>query len=196
MENVLKVSEPVVVVIKAKGCGHCTRLEGLWPEVEKALRQVYPRLRFYFVNMSRMDAPLASEHPRGLMKYMRGFPTILLVPGRLWDVAMNNLHAITPVELRTGVQIMNGEIGDQVRMDQTTYKYDTTQPSRFGDWLLAAMNEETFRRAQYDTGVKVTTQPLSSTPTTSIMSNRNSTQTPIIKEGENICQLRFVSRQR
>ena len=152
--------EPTLVFYKSMSCHHCDKLSKIWEtppkpgedSVVSALKKVYPNLRFATVtakdNTGKFDENLA---PKDLIRYGRWFPSILLVPGRLWDAAMAKLGPKNDVKLIDGVQVMNGYI-DATGELKNQNKYDVRIPSRFGDWLAEALKNEDFKKVQNGTG--------------------------------------------
>jgi hypothetical protein len=162
------VHEPIVVLYKSNGCRHCDALTRIWDSppgrgedsVVMALKKVYPKIRLFVVtaadNNGRFDENIA---PKGLLKYMKWFPMILLVPGNLWDTAMSKLGPTNDVQLIDGVQIFNA-VWKSGALEYTNL-YDGRTPSEFGKWLTVALENPDFKRVQSGT---VEVAPPSSTP--------------------------------
>ena len=144
--------EPIVILYKSNGCRHCTALSDIWDtppnrgedSVVMAMKKVYPKLRVFVVtatdNSGKFDENIA---PKGLTKYNKWFPMILLIPGNLWDTAMSKLGPKNDVLLTDGVQILNATL----KNDNLDYvqKYDIRKPEQFGKWLTEALDNESFK---------------------------------------------------
>lgn len=164
-------SEPIVVLYKSNGCRHCISLSKIWDtptkdeeSVVSVLKKVYPKLRFHTFtardNTGKFDENLA---PKDLFRYGKWFPMILLIPGRLWDSAMEKLGPKNDVQLVEGVQIMNGFMeNDELKYNVT---YNITKPSEFGRWLTDALENEEFKRVQNNIKDTKDTKPSIIVPT-------------------------------
>lgn len=149
------MSEPVIVLYKSTTCRHCISLSEIWDKpandgsdsVIDSLKKVYPKLRF-FVLTSKDSSGKFDENtaPKDLKRYGRWFPTILLIPGKIWDNAMSKLGPKSDALLIDGVQIMNGFLKNgQAELSQ---KYDTRKSAEFARWLKAALDNEEFKKIQ------------------------------------------------
>lgn len=214
-------AEPVLVLYKSMGCGHCTELTKIWDtppnkdgaSITTELKKVYPKLRFMVVtakdNTGRFDE---NTIPKDLIRYGLWFPMILLIPGRLWDEAMSKLGPKNDVKLIEGVQIMNGIYADN--KPQYVQKYNMKKPEEFGKWLKHVLENEEFKRVQ-NGGSGQTTSPNSIVPVvqtpsqpiqpliSSIVRPGNTTTSYVgagsvdRKQGtEDICGMRIISRPR
>lgn len=147
-------SEPIVVLYKSNGCRHCTSLSKIWDSPTKdedsvvgALKKIYPKLRFHTLtardNSGKFDE---NTEPKDLLRYGKWFPMVLLIPGRLWDSAMEKLGPKNDVQLVEGVQIMNGHWENNELKYNVTY--NIIKPSEFGRWITEAMKNDDFKRVQ------------------------------------------------
>lgn len=147
--------EPTVVLYKSNQCRHCKALSNIWDKapnknedsVTAALKKIYPNIRFYIVtaddNSGKFDPNTA---PTDLHRYSKWFPMILLVPGPVWDKAMEKLGPKNTAKLVDGVQIMNGSSENgNIKYVQ---KYDIRKPADFGKWLKESLEKEDFKNAQ------------------------------------------------
>ena len=139
-------SEPVVVFYKSLQCKHCMTLNAIWESsVVPTIRREFPNIRFFVLttkdNSGKFDERTA---PESLAFFTRWFPTILLVPGNVWNSAMAHLGPKNPVIVKEGVQIMNskGTIDDYAY----SQKYDIRNPEDFVNWLKEALSNPEFRR--------------------------------------------------
>ena len=102
--------EPVFVYYKYKNCPACIQISRRWDEIVKVLKQVYPALRFFTLESKEKTGVFdPSTAPKDLLTYAKWYPMFLLVPGRTWDLAMSQLGPNNNVEIKGGVQIMNGK---------------------------------------------------------------------------------------
>jgi hypothetical protein len=149
----LPATSHTVVLFKSVACGHCTKLSEIWDKppageelsVTAAIRKVYPTARFSVVT-ARDNTGLFDENtaPKDLIRYGKWFPMILLVPGWLWDKAMEKLGPKNPVELINGVIPLNGKwFSGKLVYEQ---KYDIRKPSEFARWVQESLASEDFKK--------------------------------------------------
>lgn len=210
------VPEPTLVLYKSKQCRHCQNLTNIWDSVTASLKSVYQKLRIHVVtandNSGKFDE---NTSPKDIARYGRWYPIIFLVPGRVWDLAMNNLgpNPKNHIEIKDGVQIMNGK-WDNGNLSYVQ-QYDIRQSGDFAKWLKEALDNEDFKRVHNATsnissgnsGVIVpiqqhqtvqSTQPIIS----SITKPKNTTtsytsagsERYISMEPSDICSMRIISR--
>jgi len=150
---------PVVLFYLSKACGHCDNFMKLLkttnsdPSIIDMVAEIYPALRFLSVTSNDMSGVFdETVVPRGLLAYHAWFPMVLLIPGPTWQKAFNTDE--TPnhqVEIKTGVQIMNGKwkfnhSGIQV-VEHIPY-YNPNNKLDFVLWLKTVMNNYDFLAAQ------------------------------------------------
>jgi len=207
------VSEPVLVLYKSSSCVHCRNLTNIWDDVTASLKSVYPKLRFYVLTSNSPNGKFdENTNPKSLIRYGKWFPMILLVPGKVWDLAMANLGPKNPIEIKDGVQIMNATWDkEEIKYVQ---KYDIRKPAEFAKWLEEAMGNEDFKRVQLNgptknTGPVVPTtnhpsapiQPLLSSIVRPTNSNNNYVSAGIPERNNHevmgdVCSMRIISRPR
>jgi len=141
------VSEPVVLLYKSDMCHHSKQLMHMWDDIITEIKSVYPKLRFHVLtssnNSGKFDENVA---PKSLIKYAKWFPMILLVPGKVWDEGMSNLGPENGIEIKEGVQIMNGVWkGDDFKYEQ---KYNNKRVGDYMEWIKDGLNNEEFKRVQ------------------------------------------------
>ena len=178
------VSEPIVVLFKAKGCKYCDVLMSYWDKVVLAIKQVYPKMRFTVLTVNSMSDFDPNTIPNGMRMYRRWFPMTLLVPGHIWDRAMADVGPSSTVEIVDGVQVFNGEIvGKTVNQN---IRYDARNQSGYASWIQEALRKPEFIRAQNSPG------PVIPNHYADIM---EPVETPkIVKHEANSCGLNLVSR--
>jgi len=160
--------EPVVVLYKSSACRHCQNLTNIWDSVTLALKKVYPKLRFHVLsakdNTGKFDENTA---PKDLIRYGKWFPMILLVPGKIWDVAMANLGPKNPFEIKDGVQMLNASWDNgELKFVQ---KYDLRKVEDLVRWLQDSLENEDFKRVQFGNGLSVPITTTSSQPIQPLM---------------------------
>ncbi len=163
------VPEPTLVFYKAATCTHCTALSNIWESVKIAVKAVAPNIRFFVVTARDLGGKFDENiNPKGLARYAKWFPIILLVPGKVWDAAMTSLGPRNPIEIRDGVQIMNGKwSGDKLYpnglypLEHIGNIYKVQTPSEFGRWVKDAMQHPEFKKYQ---DITVETTPAPSLP--------------------------------
>ena len=181
-------TEPIVVLLKSKDCGHCKMLETIWgKETDRenttilgAMKKVYPNLRIFVVSLEKSSG-FFNENviPSGLSRWTRWFPMILLVPGRVWDNSMAKLGPKNPATIIDGVQVFNGRSQPTGQIEYVQ-KYNPRKPEDFGRWLTEALDNDEFKKHQYSndaivqhtatttTGLTVPVLPSITTTTTAI----------------------------
>lgn len=84
--------------------------------------------------------------PKDIYRYTGWTPMIFLVPGKIWDQAMETLGPENRVVIKDGVQIFNGVWrSEKIEFEQ---KYDFQNPKEFVSWLKAALADKDFKRVQ------------------------------------------------
>lgn len=209
------VPEPVVVFYKSVSCSHCRNLTNIWPEVTTALKSVYPNLRFFVLtandNSGKFDENIA---PKNMIKFAKWFPMVILIPGKVWDLAMSNLGPKNNIEIKEGVQIMNAIWDkDEIKYSQ---KYDLRKPAAFKQWIKDSLDNEEFKRVQENgpsgpSGLVVPTTPSSSAPiqppflsnfvrpsntNNNFVQTGNLSRNPPNDSAGDICSMRIISRRR
>jgi len=149
------MTEPVIVLYKSNQCRHCISLSEIWDKppadgsdsVVDTLKKVYPKLRFFVLtskdNTGKFDENTA---PKDLKRYGKWYPMILLIPGKIWDLAMSKLGPKSDALLIDGVQIMNGILKNG--QPELFQKYDTRKVTEFSKWLKEALENEDFKKIQ------------------------------------------------
>lgn len=209
-------SEPVLVLYKSETCFHCTKLTSIWPSVTAAVAKEFPKMRVFVISakdqQGKFDENVA---PKDLIRYGKWFPMLLLVPGRLWDRAMSNLGPTNSVQLKEGVQVMNGYWDNNELKFQPNY--DTRTPDAFVNWLKSALENEEFKRVQTGANMAVQTganmvvptisnhpqqiQPIQPSilssfvkPTNTLNSHMTAGPFEISYEEHTTCSMRIISR--
>ena len=72
----------MLVYCKLIGCAYCHRLSKIWHSIIEEIGEVYPDMKFIVVEFSNSNEN--SIIPKNLIKYVKWFPTILLVPDFIW----------------------------------------------------------------------------------------------------------------
>jgi hypothetical protein len=187
-------SEPTVVLYKSLTCGYCDDLSKIWDippsgsniSIMDALKRVNPKIRFSVVTAKDQDGRFDEKlYPSDLIRYGGRFPTILLIPGSLWDAAMSKLGSKNDVKLIDGVQIMNGKWENNIL--RRFAKYNIMNPEDYSEWLIECQNDENFRRVQSDLSSFIITNRSSSLIT--------SNKTPLITCNDNVCSLKLIPRK-
>ncbi len=106
------------------------------------MKKVNPKVRFVSVtatdNQGHFDENLT---PKDLIRYGVRFPQVILVPGKLWDEAMNNLGSNSSVKLLEGVKVFNYKLfSDKLVYDG---QYSIKIPSDYEKWYRSCLEEET-----------------------------------------------------
>lgn len=145
----------VIVLYKSKPgtCSHCVEVSNIWDNpppksidglsISSALKRVNPKVRFVTItandNQGHFDEHLT---PKDLIRYGVRFPQVILIPGKLWDEAMNNLGPNSNFKLIEGVKVLNYKISSN---DKLLYdgQYNTKLPSDYEKWYRACIEEET-----------------------------------------------------
>lgn len=192
------MSEPIVVFYKSNECSHCTALTNIWSQVQTEIRKVKPNIRFFTLTAKDMGGAFDEKiAPKDMIRYSRWFPMILLIPGKLWDMAMNNISSKEQtIQLTEGVQIMNGKM--EKGQIQYEGKYNIRQPSEFKRWIEDSFKNPDFERVNNGRSVIVPTMinqnTENSTSLTKVRQNFN-----IAGDNEafkNVCTMRIIPRQK
>lgn len=188
-------SEPTVVLYKSLTCGHCDELTKIWDvpplggtiSVMDALKRINPKIRFSVVTAKDQDGKFDEKlYPSDLIRYSGRFPTILLIPGSLWDAAMSKLGPKNDVKLINGVQIMNAKWENNFL--KRFVKYNIMNPEDYSDWLMECQSDESFRKVQNDLSSFVRIERPNNFITTSGKSS-------LITCDDNVCSLKLIPRK-
>jgi hypothetical protein len=175
---------PVLVIIKSKQCPKCRLFEDRWAEISRKLRLVTP-LRFFSIMCEDMSGKFdVTRAPRDCVRYATWFPTLFLVPGRVWDAAMSNLGPHSTALVRAGVQVFNGVETDTGISRIVEYNLSLTDD--IVNWLKQAISNEKFRRAEIEGSDTILTPSIISTPSASFIDPEPS--------DENVCSFKLVPK--
>ena len=193
----------VIVLYKSKHgtCSHCVDVSNIWDNppskstdglsISSALKKVNPKVRFVTVTATDTQGHFDENlTPKDLIRYGVRFPQVILVPGKLWDEAMNNLGPNSNVKLVEGVKVLNCKISkDKLLYDG---QYSLKIPSDYEKWYRSCIDEE----------LNVKNEPIP------IKSNNIFTESPIGKSGEktkkeytmtvfnDVCSVKLVSKSK
>ena len=144
----------VIVLYKSKPgtCSHCVDVSNIWDNppqksidglsISSALKKVNPKVRFVTVTAKDTQGHFDENlTPKDLIRYGVRFPQVILIPGKLWDEAMNNLGPNSHVKLLEGVKVFNYKISSN---DKLVYEgeYSIKIPSDYERWYRACVEEE------------------------------------------------------
>lgn len=206
------MSDPVLVVYTSLTCPHCMKLKAIWDkDVLPALKEAYPNLRFVTVT-ARNNNGVFNENifPKKIIDYAHWFPMIFLVPGHVWDTAMQTMNSDNPSDVKEGVQIMNGLRAPGATKIQYVQKYNILKSSDFVKWIKEALENEEFKKVQQTkkpipsliANINKPITPVSSPVNTSDSTINNPT-TPNTTTFPNlapvqpdVCSMRIISRRK
>lgn len=182
-------SDPVLVLYKSDQCGHCRTLFARWENIKNVVRNINPKIRFFTLsavdNSGKFDVNSA---PKDLIRYNKWFPMILLVPGKLWDTAFQNLGPGNNVELVDGVQVFNSEKG------QIKYKkiYNMADNNEIGRWVKDSLSDPEFIRVS--TAGPISIPNILSSVLKPVSSSSSSSPNPLTKP--DICSFKIINKQK
>ena len=147
------MNDPVVILYKSKPgtCHHCSEVSSMWDVLPKnssyslsiteSIKKVNPNVRFFTVTALDKDGHFDENlAPSDLIRYGVRFPQIILVPGKLWDLAMQHLGPNNEIKLIENVKVMNYRIvGDNMHYD---LKYNSKIPSEYEKWFRECLIED------------------------------------------------------
>lgn len=149
------MSEPVLLFIKSKLCGHCIKIDDIWPQYTDALNIAYPNLRIITFWVADNSIPLDyNTHPKALKAWAPWAPTILLIPGNEWDAAMAQLGPGSKFEFTKNVKSMN-TVFDHNGTAKYVPNYDPSKPSEFVRFVSDGLKDPAFK-----TGIKSYQPPM------------------------------------
>jgi hypothetical protein len=124
-------SQPVFILLTAKGCGHCTKLYEIWPSIKSKIEGLPNKITIVEIRQEGTQANInPSIYPKDLETYRKWFPMILLVNGSVWNKAMSNLGVNNDVKLNAA--IMNGKMGEKGPEFKSQYgKIDPDSVAKF-----------------------------------------------------------------
>ena len=201
------MNEPVVILYKSKPgtCHHCSEVSSMWDVLPKnssynlsiteSIKKVNPNVRFFTVTAFDREGHFDENLiPKDLIRYGVRFPQIILVPGKLWNLAIQNLGPNNDIKLIEGVKVMNYRIVD----DNMHYdaKYNSKIPSEYEKWFRECLVQDS---STQDNKI------LQSIKTNDIVKSNNITR-PIrhhkekkeysISEYKDVCVIKLVSTQK
>jgi hypothetical protein len=146
-----KPSDPVLVMYRETRCSTCKSMEPIWEtDLKPAILKEYPQLRVVtIVSENWLGKFDESIYPKQLKEYARWFPMVLLIPGPVWDQAIQTMNSETPSDLKIGVQIMNAVRDPDIKHAS---RYNITQISDYLKWIKEALDQPDFKRAQNSFG--------------------------------------------
>lgn len=141
--------DPVIVVLETQTSIYTYRLRKIWPEVSSNILKVYPNIRICFVESSNCCSNFDQNiFPTDLKQYFKWTPMVLLIPGKLWDTAMQHLGPNNPIKIKEGVQIFNAEWDTPDDFIYTrTYNY--LDPEDYAKWIKTSLNHPDFLKVQF-----------------------------------------------
>jgi hypothetical protein len=167
--------------------------------VKEEIKKQYPNLRHYTVtaqnNTGKFDPNVA---PADLINLSSWFPMLLLIPGPLWNKAMDNLGPKNPIKIREGVHILNGKFAKERVVQDTSSHYNPSKGSDMIEWIGKVLEEPEFQNDVVEEATPI--QPLiNNMPTRkiapvlpqSMLTNNSKTSS----QNTDICSLRLISRQ-
>lgn len=138
------MSPPVVVFWHCLSIPKSQKVAEIWNNAVLQMKMWHPDFRYVVVTSQNIHDNFISDlAPHSLNECRRWFPLTMLVPGDVWDIAMENDSS----SILQGTQIFNGKVVNG---------NPEWQP-RWGDynadsyllWLLEAVRAKDFRRVQY-----------------------------------------------
>ena len=149
----MSLLDHVIVLYKSKPgtCSHCVDVSNIWDvpksvdglSISATLKKVNPKIRFVTVTANDTQGHFDENlTPKDLIRYGVRFPQILLVPGKLWDEAMNNLGPNSNVKLLEGVKVFNYKISSNEKLIYEG-QYSIKIPSDYEKWYRSCIEEET-----------------------------------------------------
>jgi hypothetical protein len=210
MSSLNDPSDYVLVLYTSKMCGFCDRLLNIWedltdihkPTVTSLVRTKYPSIKIEHVSAPDNTGVFDyKKYPKGLRYYSKWFPMILLVPGQLWRELIKNLAANPPLEMATGVHVLNGVIKDKVLTHEGVY--DLMSATEILKWIGEVVLKRTKEMGGGMRADSVTTTEELNTllENTNIKNNPilkpvPKTSTPLVNNSNHadICSMRIIQR--
>lgn len=190
----MSTSEPVVVFYKYTQCKFCRMLTEIWDQVKEEMLKVRPGLRFFIITSKTKTGDINPDvYPKDIKRYNKWFPMVLLIPGKLWNSAMENLGSNNPILLLDGVQVFNGIMRNG--FPQHVRKYDSTKPEHFANWLRSGLNA--IEQRQTVPPVKSSQQSTIIKPMEHLNENQESgyiASRSALEPGGSICSIRLMTR--
>lgn len=182
-------SEPVLVLIKSPTCGHCRRLEENWPGIREAIKAKYPNLRHFSItvkgNMGDIDLNI---YPRGISRYTRWYPMLVLIAGPVWDQAMRSLGPRNTVDFKDSAVVFNGVWQGETLNYDNKYRLDKDGLVQWLDVAVPQVKSPENPRSPLITNVTPVPRPApTSTQSTPTFENPRDRLT-------NVCGMKIVPR--
>lgn len=146
-------SEPVLLLIVSTTCNlHCKTLLNNWETIKNNFKAIYPNLRFVEIYTQSHF----SKDPPGLARFIKWFPMLFLIPGKVWDtqifsddaclIGINGKFSKEITNLGS-IQILN-VIWKQYENNyfpNVTNKYNTQVIENYSIWLRDSLNNPEFK---------------------------------------------------
>lgn len=148
------MSEPILVVVKSLQCKHCTQLSLKWNIIFEKIKKKYPTIRHYPLIIENLNSGFdINTSPKGLKNFIKWYPSIILIPGPLWNEAMKNLgdnNRITLME-NEATKLFNGVYeNNSLELEKDHSKMlDIYNPDHYLMWIEQCLNDENFKNKQY-----------------------------------------------
>lgn len=200
----------VIILYKSRPgtCNHCVEVSNIWDNpppksidglsISGVLKKINPKIRFVTItatdNQGHFDENLT---PKDLIRYGVRFPQIILVPGKLWDEAMNNLGPNNNIKLLEGVKVLNYKISnDKLQYDG---QYNIKMSSDYEKWYKSCIEEENNNKIVHDEQLIVpiknkTNNIFIESPIKNIETKTKKEYT--ISKFDNVCSVKLVSKSR
>lgn len=138
------MSDPVVVFWHCLSIPKSMKVADIWDNAVLQMKMWYPNFRYVIVTTQHIHDNVNSDlAPVSLNECRRWFPLVMLVPGEIWDIAMENGSS----SILEGTQIYNGKIVNgnlEFQPRWSEYNADT-----YWAWLHEAVRNKEFRKYQY-----------------------------------------------
>jgi hypothetical protein len=147
------MSQPIILFLKSKKCGTCIKVAKNWENIVSAMKKVNNNLRIETIVFDNNDGDFDYNiYPRSLSFFTAWFPQIILLPGIVWDNAMNNLGPNNKIDIRKGAQVFNGSwVKNELVWDgyNTDIKkiYNIDDPSSIANWVEKSLENKDFLSA-------------------------------------------------
>lgn len=140
---------PVLVFYFKKGCSKCNQMIKNWNDIVKKINKENSKIKILQIFADRYGRFDVDKYPK-MLKVYDVPPSVLLIPGQLWNRATENLGKDNNVEIKEGVQIFGFKwVKGKLTFDKDLkLRSDKPISDILLTWLKQALENKDFKRAQ------------------------------------------------
>jgi hypothetical protein len=157
----------ILLVVSAENCGACKVYSGENPEKKNVFELVRKQVeadglaRYEHIKVKTIGAPIDAKYPAAINKWIRFYPTFILVNGKDWNTKMEGIDEKNP-----NIEVFNARIVDGVVVTQGG---SMQSPDKIPEWV----------KNNVENSVKFKMNIISKSPTLTLRDAAESKEEPI-----------------